>query len=338
MRLLHLLASPVWSGPADLIATLAQAQRRLGHQVHVAVDTKRARTPAEEPIAHRLRELELLDEGGLELSVKSRPFAILRDLATLRRRPVDLLHSHFSHDHLIARFGRPSGALLVRSLHAERSLRRGLPRADGFTVPTAHMLGMLAGRRAMVLPALVGEAFTPPLDRAALRRELGLEGAPLLGMVSTFKESRRHPLALAALPQVVKARPGARLVLVGDGADEAALRIRTEREPLLRAHVTFAGYKSGAQFVRYLQALDEVWILGLGNDHSARAAAQARACGVRVIAVNEGALGEYADVLVDRPEPDAVAQAALSSQRRAVDLLTPAQIAERVLAFYESCR
>ena len=62
----------------------------------------------------------------------------------------------------------------------------------------------------------------------------------------------------------------------------------------------FAGYQEGPAFVRWLQALDEVWILGLGNDWSGRAAAQARACGVRVVAVREGALERLADAVVER--------------------------------------
>jgi hypothetical protein len=62
--------------------------------------------------------------------------------------------------------------------------------------------------------------------------------------------------------------------------------------------VHFAGYQSGDDFIRWLQALDVVWILGLGNDFSGRAAAQARACDVRVVAVDEGSLALNADAIV----------------------------------------
>ena len=41
MRILHLLASPFFSGPAENVALLALAQARLGHEVRVAVDRKR---------------------------------------------------------------------------------------------------------------------------------------------------------------------------------------------------------------------------------------------------------------------------------------------------------
>ncbi|MHB8878577.1 MAG: glycosyltransferase [Myxococcaceae bacterium] len=333
MRVLHLLASPVWSGPAENVALLAAAQRALGHVVWVAVDRKRAGLSSEEPILPRLQALGLLDEGGLELSVKSSPLGMLRDARALRRRELDVVHAHFSHDHLVARFGLPRGARLVRSIHAPRSLRWSLPRADAFTVPTEADRARLPGRTALVLPPLVGTGFVPSGDRAALRRELGVEGAPLVGMVSTFQPSRRHALGLEALALLRRDRPGARLVLAGDGALEGELRRAVGRLNLAKA-VSFVGYQQGEAFVRWLQALDEVWVLGLGNDYSGRAAAQARACGVRVLAVDEGGLSGLADVLLQERTPQALAAASLDGRRTSRALATAEEVAREVLTLY----
>lgn len=200
MRILHLLASPFFSGPAENVALLALAQREAGHEVTVAVDRRRKDVPSEEPAVPRFQELGLLDEGGLELSVKSPPWRMWSDLRQLRKRDVDVVHSHFSHDHLLARWGWPRGAVLVRSLHAPRSLRASMPAADAYTVPASALLPRLRekGRTAQVLPALVDVRFRPAEDRQALRRELGLTGAPLLGMVSTFQPSRRHAVGVDA--------------------------------------------------------------------------------------------------------------------------------------------
>jgi len=335
MRILHLLASPAWSGPAESVALLAAAQRALGHEVSIAVDRKRFGPSSEEPIVPRLLALGLLDEGGLELSVKSSPLAAVRDVRALARRPLDAVHAHFSHDHLIARFGKPRGARLVRSIHAPRSLRWSLPRADAFTVPTAADAIKLAGRRVLVLPPLVGPEYRPPTDRAVLRRELGLEGEPLLGMVSTFQPSRNHAVGLEAFGLVRRERPGARLVLVGDGALESSLRTQAERLGLAK-NVTFAGYQPGPSFVRWLQALDEVWVLGLGNDYSGRAAAQARASGVRVVAVDEGALAARADVTLAALSPEALAKASLSGHRSEKPWPSSGEIAASVLELYRS--
>ncbi|MCP3101391.1 glycosyltransferase [Myxococcus sp. K15C18031901] len=339
MRILHLLASPFFSGPAENIALLALAQREAGHDVTVAVDRRRRDLPAEEPAVPRFRELGLLDDEGLELSVKSPPWRMWRDWRRLKGRRVDVVHSHFSHDHLLARWGRPAGAVLVRSLHAPRSLRASMPRADAYTVPANALLPRLLekGALAQVLPALVDPRFHPAKDKAALRRELGLSGGPLVGMVSTFQPSRRHTVGVDAFALYREGRPEARLVLVGDGGLVEQTRRQVAARGLTES-VIFAGYRQGDEFVRWLSALDEVWLLGLGNDWSARAAAQARACGVRVVAVEEGALPDLADVKVSEPSPEAVARAALSGQQSPIAHPTNARIAEDILALYARAR
>lgn len=332
MRILHLLASPWWTGPAETIAGLALAQRQLGHEVSVAVDRLRTDAPSEEPIVPRLQALGLLDEGGLTLSVKGSPADAWRDVRRLRQRDLDVVHAHFSHDHWIARWGKPRQARLIRSLHAPRSIRRLMPRADAWTVPFEAMTARLVGRRVMVLPALVAPDLTPPADRMALRASLGLDGRPLIGMVSTFQPSRRHALALEAFEKLLASNPQARLLLVGDGVLESELRAQVAQRGL--AHVVrFDGYRSGDDFVQRLQALDEVWILGLGNDWSARAAAQAKACGVRVVAVDEGALSRWADELVT-PDADALAQAAGGESRSLLRVPNALEAARRLMSLY----
>lgn len=332
MKVLHLLASPFFTGPAEAVAQLALAQRRLGHEVTVAVDRKRAVATSEELAAPRIDAWALASPAPLELSVKSTPWAMLRDVLTLRGLDVDVVHAHFSHDHVIARLGRPARAVLIRSVHAPRSLSWATPAADGWTVPTPDLARRLIGQRVLVLPPLVGEAFRPAANRPAVRAALGLADGPLVGMVSTFQPSRRHALGLEAFSRLRQRRPDAQLVLVGDGPLQAQLEALVVRLGLEGA-VRFAGYQSGDAFVAWLQALDEVWVLGLGNDFAGRAAAQARACGVRVVAVDEGALERFADAVV-APEPGALSDAALAASRRAGLVEAPDDTARRVLELY----
>ncbi|MFL5320761.1 MAG: glycosyltransferase, partial [Myxococcaceae bacterium] len=287
MRILHLLASPVFSGPAENVALLALAQRALGHDVSVAVDRKRPKLADEEPAVPRLKALDLLDEQGLELSVKSLPWTMAKDVLTLRSLNADVVHTHFSHDHHVARFGKPKGAVLIRSVHAPRSLRH-LPSADGYTVPTDAELAALPKAPNRILTALIA----PGLEPAAHR------DPNLIGMVSHFQPSRRHELALHAFAALRRQKPDARLLLLGDGPT------RPEMEALAKSlevedAVTFAGYRQGDAFVNALQSLNVLWILGLGNDWSARTALQARACDVAVVAVNEGALPRWADAITE---------------------------------------
>jgi glycosyltransferase involved in cell wall biosynthesis len=150
--------------------------------------------------------------------------------------------------------------------------------------------------------------------------------------VSTFQASRRHDVGVAAFAALHRKLPEARLVLVGDGG----LRADTEARVLaagLSESIRFVGYQSGDAFVRWLQALDAVWILGLGNDFSGRAAAQARACDVRVVAVDEGALASNADAVVSH-DPAEIAEATIQLQRAERVRRSNEDIARDVLCLY----
>lgn len=339
MRILHLLASPAYSGPCELVCQLALAQRALGHEAKVAVDRKRQSVPSEELAVPRLEEQGLLDEGGLELSVKSAPRAMFNDVRRLARRDVDVVHCHFSHDHSIAWLARPKGALLVRSVHAPRSLRWSIPGARGFTAPTRQLAEQVARSGAvptLVLPPLFDPAFGPPADRAALRQEHALpEQGKVVGMVSSLQPSRRHELGLDAFARLVRGGADATLVITGDGQLDPVLRARASSLGI-SDRTRFVGYQKGEAFVRWVQAFDEVWLLGLGNDYSGRAAAQARACGVRTVGVSEGALPQVCDQIVE-PTVEAVCAAAFG-ERRAVALPEPRAVAEQVMDLYARAR
>jgi glycosyltransferase involved in cell wall biosynthesis len=335
MKILHLLASPAYSGPCELVAQLALAQRALGHEVTIAVDRKRSEISSEELAVPRLEEQGLLDQGQLELSVKSTPRAMIRDVRTLARREVDVVHAHFSHDHSVAWLARPRGALLIRSLHAPRSLRWSMPGARGFTTATSAMAQELAPLPTLVLAPLIDPEYRPPEDKKELRASLGLSDAPVIGMISTLQESRRHEVGLDAFARLKKAGSPAQMVLTGDGALGAILQARALSLGL-GTSARFVGYQKGEAFVRWLQAMDEVWILGLGNDYSGRAAAQARACGVRTVGVAEGALPDMVDQVVE-PTAEAVAAAAFGARRDA-PLPNSRAVAEQVMALYERAR
>ncbi len=330
MRILHLLSSPVWSGPAEPVALLAEAQRALGHTVSVAIDSTRAGTGSEEPAAPYLERLGLLDGGGLRLSTRDGAAGVWRDARRLRTLEVDVVHTHFSHDHWVAALSGHRG-IRVRSFHAARSRRALRPPAAAFTVPTAE-LGVGLRRPWMVLPPLLGPAFRPARDRTALQASLGLT-APVIGMVSTFQASRRHDVALAAFTRLHVREPGAMLVLVGDGQLGPTLRAQAHALGL-SSHMRFTGYQSGASLVHWMQAFDELWVLGLGNDWAGRPVVQGRAVGARVVGVDEGALRNWVDAVLPGPTPEALARVALRGERRSLALPETRAVAEQVVGLY----
>ena len=205
---------------------------------------------------------------------------------------------------------------------------------DAVTVPDAGMLSQLWPGPAAVLPALVDtQRFQPASNRRALRQALGLPEGPLLGMASTFQPSRRHAVALSAFATLRRRVPEATLVLLGDGQLEAELRLQVRAEGL-EGWVRFVGYQRGTDFVRWLQSLDELWVLGLGNDWGGRTALQARACDVRVVAAPLGGLPLWADAVLEEVSPEALARDALGKWRRHVALPDVDAVAAEVLALY----
>ncbi|MGZ3444506.1 MAG: glycosyltransferase [Myxococcaceae bacterium] len=330
MRILHLLSSPVWSGPAEPVGLLAAAQRALGHAVSVAIDSTREGTGSEEPAAPHLAALDLLDRQGLRLSTRDGPGGLWRDARLLGRLQADVVHAHFSHDHWVAALSGHRGAR-VRSFHAARSRRLLRPPAAACTVPTAE-LGQGLKRPWTVLPPLVGPLFRPAADRAALQTALGLT-APVVGMVSTFQASRRHALALAAFARLQTREPHVTLVLIGDGHLGPTLRAQA-RALGLSSQVRFPGYQRGEALVQWMQALDELWVLGLGNDWAGRSAVQGRAVGARVVGVDEGALRHWVDTVLPALTPEALSAAALGEERRSLALPDTGRVAEELLGLY----
>jgi len=98
--------------------------------------------------------------------------------------------------------------------------------------------------------------------------------------------------------------------------------------------VRFPGYQSGASLVRWMQAFDELWVLGLGNDEAGRPALQGRAVDARVVGVAEGALSSWADAVLAGATAEALAAVALRADRRTLPLPDPQRVAGELLDLY----
>ena len=80
-------------------------------------------------------------------------------------------------------------------------------------------LGAAPGHVSVVEHGVDLTLFSPPLDRAALRASLGLEGPALLS-VGHLIDRKGHDLAIRAVADL----PGVTLMIAGDGPRDAALR------------------------------------------------------------------------------------------------------------------
>ena len=301
MRILELLSSPVWTGPAEPMASVARELARRGHHVEVAVDTRR-----EGDVRERLAALGFPPRGDLSLSTKGGPAPLLRDLVRLRRvaRDFDVVHANFSHDHALALLAvRRDRTRVVRTVHSSRSLAdRGLQgwahrRTDGLVaVCEAHAgilrerFGVPAERVAAVRGAVDAGYFTP--DGPDLRAELGIPAdAPVAGIVSRVKPDRRHAELVDAFQVVARRLPAARLVVVGRGEGLDDLRAHVARSGF-GDRVILAGYRRGPELAAAYRTFDAKVLLAEGNDGTCRALLEGMACGRPGVAWAFGAPAE----------------------------------------------
>jgi len=302
MKILHLMAFRFWSGPAETVFQLALSQRAAGHTVYVAIDQSGDPIQAEEAARPYFENAGLLLSGNYTLSPRDFGLSTIVDIQFLTQSEFDVMHCHTTHDHMLASFSarlrRSLRPKVIRSFHKPVKGKTPLLVTDGYTAPHEGFDSRMPPDISnAVLPPLVSDSYMPALDKLSLKQKLGCTARYVVGMVSTFKESRKHRLGLDAFKLLLQEVPEAELLLIGDGELKDEIQGDVIRKGLSEC-VHLVGYKEGADYIEILQSLDLVWVLGLGNDWSGRAAAQARACGVKVVAVDIGGLPVFANALV----------------------------------------
>ena len=89
----------------------------------------------------------------------------------------------------------------------------------------------------------------------ALKARLGLTAASVIGFIGSFYAYEGLDLLLDALPALLQRRPDARVLLVGGGAQEAALKAQA-RQLGLSDKVVFTGRVPHAEVQRYYNLVD----------------------------------------------------------------------------------
>jgi glycosyltransferase involved in cell wall biosynthesis len=150
-----------------------------------------------------------------------------------------------------------------------------------------------------------------PVHIAEVRRRLGIEPeAPVIGTVTRFFPSKGIVHLIDALPAVFERHPAARVVLVGQGPQEADLRRRCS-DLGISERVVFAGFQRdvcahvGTFTVSVIPSIEE----GFGL-----VALEAQALGVPVVASRTGGLPDIVEdgvtgVLVDPAAPAQLSEA-----------------------------
>ncbi len=123
-----------------------------------------------------------------------------------------------------------------------------------------------------------------PLPPAAMRAELGVDGDPLLLSVGHLIERKGHHIAIDALAELLPARPGARLVIIGEGEERAALLARAARLGVADK-VRLTGALANTELLKWYSAAD-VLLLCSSREGWANVLLESMACGTPVVATD----------------------------------------------------
>jgi glycosyltransferase involved in cell wall biosynthesis len=251
------------------------------------------------------RLLDRARAAGLETApVRMRsPFdlvALARLVRLIRRERVSLVHTHSSIDAwlggLAARLCRVP---VVRTRHVSIPIRKGLNPVYRWLADRVITSGEAIRRmvvdvgvppgRVVAIPAGVNlEAFPFGARAPETARALGLRG-PVIGSVAMFRGSKGHPQLLQAFAMVREKRPGASLLLVGDGIRRAWVE-QLAREANLTDAVVFTGFRSDVPAL--LGTMDCFAQASTRTEGVPQALLQAFAAGVPVVASRIGGIPE----------------------------------------------
>jgi len=308
MRVLHLFGDWKWTGPSEPTLDLCLELRALG--VHVDLACLPPPPEASGSLLSKARERGL--EPRLDFRLE-RSISIVKNLNDVKRvadacRDYDLLHVHFSHDHVVGGLGaRREGRIkVVRTNHkavptpnniGTRYLYRKL--TDGYITSSQAALEADVARFGVrgwhVDPAMRLDRFTP--------REAPHEGFNL-GIVARMQKHRRFDFLLEGvkLAQV----PDLKVLVVGRGTHMQEVAVEPAKR-LGLTNVVFTGYL-GPQYLDTLASFDALLFLVPGSDGTCRAVREAMAMGRAVIGARRGMIPEIVDdgktglVIDDTPE------------------------------------
>jgi len=272
------------------IRTLAEARWLLGHGWNALIacqpdtplfaEAKAAGIPAE-PVRMR---------GTTDLG------AVLRLRRLIRERGVSLVHTHSSVDSWLAGVAAKSlGRPVVRTRHVSIPIRRRRALVyrladriitSGESVRSIVIAAGIAPERVVTISAGVdADRFHSGVSGKAVRGELGLGAAPVVGLVANVRGSKGHNVFLEAARTVLASAPGARFLIVGDGVgfDEVSHRVR---DMGLDASVRLTGFRR--DIPQIMAALDVLVLPSIRSEAIPQVIPQALAVGTPVVASTVG--------------------------------------------------
>ncbi|HEX2441944.1 MAG TPA: glycosyltransferase family 4 protein [Methylomirabilota bacterium] len=303
MRILQLVSCRGWSSDAYWAARVTRELERRGHEV-----TLGCRRGTERAVVERARAEGVSRVTMFRLAGGVRPGADACDLHALRRaiRASDVAHVHRGKEHWLAVVAArlAGGRPVVRTRHIAQAVRphagnRWLyGRATALVVAVTEAIRgqclaarLLPPERIVTLPGGAdAETYRPgPADPEVRRRLGGEAGRLLVGVVAGLRVMKGHRVVIDAVARLAQAGVHPRVVFVGRGAMEPALREAVAHAGL-ESQIAFAGFADDLPAV--MTALDVGLYVPLESDGMSRVVFEYLAAGVPLVAARVGVVPE----------------------------------------------
>ncbi len=299
---------PHWTGLTANARRIAEGLARRGHTVTVLTSQHSPDLPLEEIVGGvRVVRLPALMRVSRGMIMPSLPTALWRLM-----RQAEIVHAHtpMLEAPLIAGYGRLLGRPVIITHQADLLMPPGVVNAIIKWIVTGLVgLGLrwstyittlnsdFARHAALLQPfrdkleAIYPPVELPPPDRqaaAAWRRELGLEGRPLIGFAGRWVKEKGFDYLLQAIPLVRQALPDAHFVYAGD-AHVVYENFFAECQPYLepvREHVTMVGLIRDPARLANFYAMCDVFCLPSRIDCFATVQVEALLSGTPVVATD----------------------------------------------------
>jgi len=294
-----------WDVPGGVqfhVRDLAEVLQARGHGVSVLAPADDD-TPLPAYVVPAGRAVPVPYNGSVA-RVNFGPLSAARVRRWLREGGFDVLHIHEPTSPSLSLLAcwAATGAI-VATFHTSNLKSRAMSAAYPILEPALEKIGARVAvsedARRTLVEHVGGDAVLIPngvfVDRfaAAEPREEWRGSGGTLGFIGRLDEERKGlPTLLAALTDVVAARPGVRLLVAGRGDEEEAVE---DLEPEVRAAVTFLGVVSEVDKARLLRTVDAYVAPNLGGESFGIVLVEAMAAGAPVVASDLDAFGRVLD-------------------------------------------
>ena len=326
VKIFHLFSNYKFTGPADLALLLAKSQQNLGHEVVFFSGTPPHESPNHlEEIAN---ERGIAVRSDLFLPKHFRLRQLLNDFKTLKQKIVeekpDWIHCHLPNDHLLGCLvkGKQSPPIVKSQydLDPVKKLRGRYcrPRTDLWITPTPSATRNLRSwkisqdRILEHTPIVDLLRFQPESKETSVVRE---QDSIHIGVVARMQYHRRFAELIRGFSLAAKENPALHLHILGRGTHQEEVAKKPARQSGFDDRIHFPGYLDSKLYPGQLARLDMLIFLVPGSDGTCRAAREAMASGVPVIASRRGLLPELippkAGLLLEDDSPEAISRAIL---------------------------